>query len=144
MLERMKRGEASPSEPVTVIGKIDPNAQRPQPPTADPAKPVDPYPKVAIPLEIEKPSNSVKITSEPIQLERSMAPSGRYVVLRIERNPEGVLAALLMPLGGRQAVDSAWVFVGDATSDGLVIENITSTSVVMRTSNGRSIQVALN
>lgn len=144
MLERMKKGDGSPVDPVTVVPKIDPNAQRPQSPATDSSKPIDPYPKVAIPLEIEKPGNAGKVTSEPIQLERSIAPSGRYVVLRIERNPDGVLAALLMPLGGRQAIDSTWVFVGDATSDGMVIENINTTSVVMRTSNGRSIQIALN
>ncbi|CAM8641353.1 hypothetical protein MCEMSEM18_03468 [Comamonadaceae bacterium] len=144
MLERMKKGEAAPQEPLTIIPEMKGTAKQASPAKLEIAKPVDPYPKVAIPLQIEKTAEQSKTQSDLIQIERGITPSGKYVVLRIERNPEGLLAALLMPVGGRQAIDSAWVFVGDATSDGMVVENINANSVVMRTVSGRSVQIALN
>lgn len=144
MLQQMKSGDGSASQPVTVVPKINPALQPSRSGEQESYKPVDVYPKVAIPLEIEKSTTPANATADLIQIERNVSPTGRYVVLRIERNPEGILAALLMPLGGRQAIDSAWVFVGDATSDGMVVENIVSNSVIMRTTNGRSIQIALN
>ncbi|MDT8992872.1 hypothetical protein RQP54_18505 [Curvibacter sp. APW13] len=148
MLERMRAGgQAQPQEPITVIKKIN-AAQQPTPTTSSQvdgsATPKDPYPAEAIPLEIEKTAKSAKAQEQAIVIERHLSPSGNYTVLRIERNPQGQLAALLMPTGGRQAIDSAWVFVGDATTDGMVIENITGNSVVLRTPSGRSIQIAVH
>jgi hypothetical protein len=147
MLARMKQGTPSPQHTVQIVPKINSQAAVPAPSTSRQelaAPQVDPYPKESIPLEIEKRDLTVRSESKPIAIERNLSPSGRYIVLRIERNQQGIPAALMMPIGGRQAIDSAWVFVGDATSDGMVIENITSDTVVMKAANGRSIQIALH
>lgn len=148
MLARMKQGGAEAQEPVKIVPKISqsttPSSGAGMVKQESANAPVDPYPKEAIPLDIEHGTAKPKDEPKTIAIEQGIAPSGRYIVLRIERNQQGIPAALLMPIGGRQAIDSAWVFVGDATSDGLVIENITSNTVVMKTATGRSIQIALH
>ncbi len=148
MLEKMKQGSVTPQEPVKIVPKINqstlPSASLAPSRQEQPSASADPYPKESIPLAIEKGAGQISVEVKPIAIERSMSPSGKYIVLRIERNPQGHPAALLMPIGGRQAVDAAWVFIGDATSDGMVIENITSNTVVLQTANGRSLQIALH
>lgn len=147
MLERMKQGGSTPQDALKIVPKLNPAAAPVAPSTArnaTVAPQVDPYPKDAIPLAIENGAGQVKVDTKPIAIERSLAPSGNYIVLRIERNAQGTPAALMMPIGGRQALDAAWVFIGDATTDGMVIENITANTVVVKTANGRSIQLALH
>lgn len=153
MLERLRQGDTGSKDGIKIVGAIDPNvsvgagAKGPVAKVQEVVqpKPQDLYPKDPIPLRIERTGDAVSVDSTPkaLVIERGVVPSGHYVVLRIEPNPQGMLSALLMPLGGRQALDSAWVFVGDATSDGMVVENITRSIVVLRTPNGRNIQIAL-
>jgi len=61
------------------------------------------------------------------------------LVLRIAFDQDGNGAALVMPLGGRPALDAAWVRRGDRTADGFTIEAVDTTLVRVKTPANRVI-----
>lgn len=141
MLTRMK--ESTNVDAPKVVPKIDPSARTSiSPQEYAYSQPVNPYPASPIPLEIEKGTSLTESEQPKLEIDRGLTPAGRYVVLQLAYNEQGILSALMMPIGGRRAIDAAWVFVGDATSDGLVVEAISRSAVVLRTPNGRTIALS--
>ncbi len=102
-------------------------------------RPVNPYPDTPISLSIEGSVDQAAAANTPLRVTNETAPNGRYLVLRIAADQGGHTAALVMPLGGRPALDAAWIRSGDRTADGFTIEAVESKLVRVRTPANRVI-----
>lgn len=102
--------------------------------------------------EIEAPAVK-RITAVPLQMETGAdlsagTPDGEadnanakaselFKVVRIDQNRIGEFVAYIAPIGGREATQGSWAFVGDTTRSGFYIEGITAYHVLLRAPNGR-------
>ena len=141
MLDQVRSGGIAPIEVV-------PKVQSQTAPTRDgqtyaapraPRPPINPYPDTPISLSIEGSVDQAAAANTPLRVTNETAPNGRYLVLRIAADQGGHTAALVMPLGGRPALDAAWIRSGDRTVDGFTIEAVESKLVRVRTPANRVI-----
>lgn len=150
MLDRMKEDKPAADGGPKVVPKLDASAApaasggTARTSAGQRAVNVDPYPEKPIPLDIEQGAQTQFAAQRPeprLAVVQGEARPGNFVVLRIDRNADGVWSALMMPAGGRIKSEAAWVFVGDSTSDGFEVQSIAAGSVSLRTPTGRYIQL---